>query len=179
VAYLAINVRARSEERFVTLAQPVVGPENRLLFLRRRLRIKRAGAWHGVVAPIFPGYLFLRVDEEDPDLIHVLRSLPGFIRFLPANNRIMPLDARDEALVRHFLSFGEVLEKSLVEFDENRRIRVVSGPLKGLDGRIVKVDRRKQRARVKLELYQETFEIDFGFEALEPAPQPAPVHSQG
>jgi transcriptional antiterminator NusG len=50
-----------------------------------------------------------------------------------------------------------------------------SGPLKWLDGKIVKVDRRKHRARVTLELYQEAFEIDFGFEALEPSPQPASV----
>ena len=114
--------------------------------------------------------MFLRAEEADPETAYFLRSLPGFIRFLPGNDRIMPLDARDESLVRHFLSFGEVLQKSVVEFDENKRIRVVSGPLKGLDGKIVKVDRRKKRARVKLELYQEAFEIDFGFEALEPSP---------
>jgi len=39
--------------------------------------------------------------------------------------------------------------------------------LKDLEGRIVRVDRRKGRARVRLELYADSFEVDFGFEALD------------
>ena len=68
----------------------------------------------------------------------------------------------------HFsASFGEVLDKSKVQFDENKRIRVVHGALKGLEGKIVKVDRRKQRAKVSLSLYDSAFLIDFGFDLLE------------
>ncbi|HTP60018.1 MAG TPA: KOW motif-containing protein, partial [Spirochaetia bacterium] len=69
------------------------------------------------------------------------------------------------------LGFGEIVDKSMVYFDQDRRIRVVSGPLKGLEGRIVRVDRRKGRARVRLELYQDSFEIDFGFDSMEAAPE--------
>jgi transcriptional antiterminator NusG len=36
----------------------------------------------------------------------------------------------------------------------------------GLEGYIVKVDRRKKRARVKLSLYQNSFAIDFAFEEI-------------
>ncbi|MFW5689149.1 MAG: KOW motif-containing protein, partial [Spirochaetota bacterium] len=48
-------------------------------------------------------------------------------------------------------------------------IEVKEGPLAGLEGRIVKVDRRKQRAKVRLDLYQESFLVDFGFELLAPS----------
>ncbi len=170
MSYYAIQIRSQTEARYVSMARRLSAEigEN-LFFLRRSLRVKKGGRWHEQTAPIFSGYVFLRIDSLDPDTSGTLRSLPGFIRFLPANDRIQPLDDRDEAMLRHFLSFGEVVSKSVVQFDENHRITVVSGPLKGLDGRIVKVDRRKQRARVRLELYQETFEIDFGFQALEPS----------
>jgi transcriptional antiterminator NusG len=57
-----------------------------------------------------------------------------------------------------------------VSFDAERRIRVISGPLKTLEGRIIKVDRRKGRARVRLELYEDAFLIDFGFDAIESLP---------
>ena len=63
---------------------------------------------------------------------------------------------------------GEVVEKSKVYFDENKRIRVTEGALKGLEGHIVKVDKRKRRAKVKLALYDDSFLIDFGFELMEP-----------
>ena len=39
--------------------------------------------------------------------------------------------------------------------------------MKGLEGRIIKVDRRKKRAKIKLSLYEESFRVDFGFEILE------------
>ncbi len=45
----------------------------------------------------------------------------------------------------------------------------MSGPLKELEGKIVKVDRRKGRAKVKLDMFEHAFLIDFGFEALENA----------
>jgi transcriptional antiterminator NusG len=65
--------------------------------------------------------------------------------------------------------FGQVIDKSVVYFDTGKRIRVVSGPLKELEGKIVKVDRRKGRAKVKLDMFENEFLIDFGFEALENA----------
>jgi transcriptional antiterminator NusG len=41
-----------------------------------------------------------------------------------------------------------------------------------MEGRVVKVDRRKGRARIRLELYEDSFMIDFGFDALENAEGP-------
>jgi transcriptional antiterminator NusG len=54
-----------------------------------------------------------------------------------------------------------------VSFDINGRISVKEGPLKGYEGKIVHVDKRKRRARVQLDLYKESYHIDFGFELLE------------
>jgi transcriptional antiterminator NusG len=39
--------------------------------------------------------------------------------------------------------------------------------MKGLEGQVVKVDRRKKRAKIKLELYDDSFLVDFGFEFLQ------------
>ena len=97
-----------------------------------------------------------------------MRKTDGFFRFLPDNHNITPLEERDRALLLHFLSYGEIVETSEVYFDENSRIQVFKGPMKGLEGRVVKVDRRKKRAKVKLVLYEQYFLIDFGFEVLIP-----------
>jgi transcriptional antiterminator NusG len=63
---------------------------------------------------------------------------------------------------------------SKVYFDEDARIVVVDGPLAGLEGKIVKVDKRKGRAKIKLDLYDDSFTIDLGFELLEKAAEPKP-----
>jgi transcriptional antiterminator NusG len=141
--------------------------EARFIWLRRSLRIKKSGDWIETLAPIFPGYLFVKAKEISPELFLKIKPIPGFFRFLQSNENIEPLSEGDRELLLHFLSFGQVIEKSVVYFDEGKRIRVMSGPLKELEGRIVKVDRRKGRAKVKLDMFENSFLIDFGFEALE------------
>jgi transcriptional antiterminator NusG len=89
------------------------------------------------------------------------------VRFLRESPHPTPLSDRDLSLIRHFISFGECADTSKVTFDEHDRIVVLEGPLKGLEGRIEKVDRRKRRARVRLDLYDASFPIDLGFEIVE------------
>jgi transcription termination/antitermination protein NusG len=175
MAYFAIQVRTGTEGRFMALAQKkgFLPPDARLLWPRRRLRIRRAGAWLDSLAAIFPGYLFIQVDGIPGELFSALRGTAGFLRFLRSNDDIVPMNRRDEDVLAHFLGFGEVVDRSVVFFDENRKVQVLSGPLKGLEGRIIKVDRRKGRARVKLSLYEDSFAVDLGFELLEQAPAAA------
>jgi transcriptional antiterminator NusG len=175
MSFFVIQVKTGNEERCQLQAGKFLHPEReRLFWPRRSLRIRRQGQWRDTDAPIFPGYLFLQAEQLETELYWRLKGLPGFQRFLRDNTHIEPLGPRDRELLQHFLSFGEVLHRSTVTFDADRRIRVISGPLKSLEGRIVKVDRRKGRARVRLELYEDAFLIDFGFDAIEPllaAPQ--------
>ncbi len=166
-AYFAIQVRTRREEKYLQLSAPLVqAADGRLLWPRRSLRIRKKGKWRDVKTPIFPGYLFLEVDSISPDLYWGLRRLAGFLRFLKDNQNIIPLPERDTQILRNLLQFGEVVAKSIATFDENNRIRILEGPLKGLEGNIVKVDRRKGRAKIRLDLYEESYQVDFGFQSI-------------
>src|SRR5689334_7670353 len=142
--YYALQVHVGGEEKFLSAARhaPDV-PEGAVLWPRRRLRIRRKGAWREALASVFAGYLFVRADSVDGGLFGRLRSQPGFIRFLPSNESIRALGDRDQATLSHFMAFGEIVDRSVLTFDEHRRIRVISGPLRGLEGRIVGLDRRK------------------------------------
>jgi len=172
MAFFALQVWTGNEAKFFALSSRLLEEAgSRLLWPRRSLRIRRAGTWRDSLAPIFPSYLFLQAQQVDPALYTDLKRTPGFVRFLPSNDGVAPLEAKDQALLTHFLSFGEIVERSSAYFDENQRIRVLSGPLKSLEGMIVRVDRRKGRARVRLEMYEDSFEVDFGFEALDAAPE--------
>jgi transcriptional antiterminator NusG len=175
MAFFVIQVRTGKERRYIKQAEKVLqAPAERLFWPRRALRIRRQGEWKDSVASIFPGYLFLQTESIPPPLFGALKRISGFVRYLKDNQHVEALNARDREILLHFLSYGEVVQKSKVFFDENNRIRVISGPLRGMEGRVVKVDRRKGRARIRLELYEDSFLIDFGFDALEKAlDQPA------
>jgi transcriptional antiterminator NusG len=175
--YYAIQVKTRAEDKFIKLFK-ALHPETPfpIYFPQRRLDIRRGGHVKPSMAAVFPGYLFVEV-ENDSDLFASqwdFRRTEGFYRFLRSNQEITPLADRDLELVLHFIkNAGPVAGRSKVYFNENSRIVVVEGPLMGLEGRIIKVDRRKGRAKVSLDLYNDSFAIDLAFEvigATEPAP---------
>jgi transcriptional antiterminator NusG len=166
--YYALQVRTRGEEKYIRLFK-ATNPEAsvRLVFPLRRLSIRRLGKTSDELAPVFPGYLFAEVsDPLNPRQQWSLRRTDGFFRFLRSNQDVRPLSGDDLRTVMHFIGCGPVAEKSKVFFNDEDRIVVAEGPLKGLEGSIVKVDKRKGRAKVKLDLYDDSFTIDLAFEVI-------------
>lgn len=168
--FYALQVRTRSEDRYIKKVTSINSGFSddriRLHFPRRRMQVRRQGKEIMEIAPVFPGYLFLETTEFSKELRWFLRQTEGFFRFLPDNTHPAPLAGRDLSTLMHFISTGPIAERSRVIFDEQDRIQILSGPLKGLEGQIVKVDKRKGRAKVKLDLYNEQFLIDFSFEMI-------------
>jgi transcription termination/antitermination protein NusG len=165
--FYVIQVRTGGEKLYLKLTRKLVeGKDIEILWPRRKLTIRKKGKKIENSAPIFPGYLFIKSEQFPQELFRPLKRARGFTRFLETNERIKPLRGTDKELLLHFLSFGEITQKSTVTFDENNRIVVIEGPLKGLEGSIIKVDKRKGRAKVQLDLYKESFLVDLGFDVL-------------
>ena len=170
MAYYAIQIKTRAEEKFIRMFRKQ-NPELDLplFFPQRSLDIRRGGRIKPTKLAIFPGYIFLDIHDDDSIYNYqwIFRRTPGFYRFLRSNQDIAPLQSRDLELVMHFIKqTGSLAGKSRVYFDDNARIVVISGPLSGLEGRIIKADKRKGRAKVKLDLYDDSFTIDLAFEVL-------------
>jgi len=169
--YYALQIKTRGEEKYMRLFKAQHPEINLPLFFpQRSLDIRRGGKIVPAKLAIFPGYVFLELPEEENILNYhwAFRRTEGFYRFLRSNRDIAPLQNRDLELVLHFIkNVGPLAGKSKVYFDENSRIVVISGPLSGLEGRIVKADKRKGRAKIKLDLYGDSFCIDLAFEVME------------
>ena len=169
----AMQVKTRGEEKFIRLFRgknPDI--DLPLYFPQRALDLRRGGRIIPSKLPIFPGYVFLEIQDDENILNYqwAFRKTEGFYRFLHSNQDIIPLQNRDLELVLHFIKeVGPLAGKSQVYFDDNSRIVVIAGPMYGLEGRIVKADKRKGRAKIKLDLYDDSFCIDLAFEVLERA----------
>jgi transcriptional antiterminator NusG len=168
--YYALQVKTRGEEKYIKLFK-ALNPEITvpLYFPQRSLDIRRKKTVVHTRSAIFPGYIFIEVESESElQKPHwAFRRTEGFYRFMRSNQDVRPLADKDLELVLHFIrKVGPLAGKSLVTFDENSKIIVIEGPLAGLEGKIVKVDRRKGRAKIKLDIYGDSFTIDFAFEAL-------------
>ncbi|MDR2071446.1 MAG: antiterminator LoaP [Treponema sp.] len=170
--YYAIQVKTRGEEKYISLYRALYpGRPLEIYFPRRRLNLRRKGVMTQGTPPVFPGYIFVEVDNEDSILKYQweFRRTDGFFRFLRSNQNICPLQDKDLEVVLHFIKkVGPVAGKSRVYFDQNSRVVVADGPLIGLEGKIIKIDRRKGRAKIKLDLYDDSFSIDLAIEVIEP-----------
>jgi transcriptional antiterminator NusG len=165
--YYAIQVRSSGEDDF-TLRLLKTHPEFVVRVLKKRLMVRKGGKVAPSVSILFPGYVFLESAEDaiDADAIHAMRTTKGFYRILPETKDAKPLDPKDSEIVRRFSSFGKELGISLVRFDENDRIVVAEGPLKGLEGQIVKIDRRKKRAKIRMDICDSAILFDLGYELI-------------
>lgn len=108
--------------------------------------IRSGGAWLQKVYTLFPGYVFVKVDYN-ADTHRRLLDTKNVIRILSCGAVPSPLSA-DEALWVEYLGGGP-LEPSVIAPDGGQ-FRVVEGPLAALEDKIIRIDRHRRRARLRL-----------------------------
>lgn len=168
MAYYVIRVAPRQEEAFLRLSTRLIHDEGvSMVYPRRKMEHLKRGKRILAEVALFPGYVFLRSDSGlPPELYGRIKALPGFTHFLRQGDEISEVRGKDLELLSHFLKFGEVTPTSQVVFDENQRIKVISGPMEGMEGQIVHVDKRKRRAKIRLDFDHGTFTVTLGFELM-------------
>ncbi|MDR2864965.1 MAG: antiterminator LoaP [Spirochaetaceae bacterium] len=143
-------------------------------FPQREINERHKGKIIKKVLPVFPGYIFLEFDVSQNiyDYLVFFKKGRGFSRFLNSNQNIRLLEGRDLQIILLLIRReNAVAEISKARFNEEDKIMITSGALMGLEGEIVKIDRRKGRAKVRLDLYGEDFSFDLSFETIKSAEQ--------
>lgn len=163
-----IQVNTGKEDTFLKLWEQQKDKHNlNVYWPRRELMIRKQGHTRKTLVPVFPGYLFVEANEIDPYIFQEFRHIHYFNRFLKGNDNICPLPEDEQRIIIQLVNKGKIIKQSKVIFNEQDRIVVVEGPMMGLEGLIVKVDKRRKRAKVQLSLYHKAYPVDFGFETLE------------
>ena len=166
--YYIIHVATGREQFFVENVKKMslqLAEKHNFIYLTRELTIRRQGKIMKELQPMFPSYIIVQTTGEvDSFTLAALKKVPDFYHFLNSNTDIVALGGHDLQVIQHFLGLGPKIGQSLVRFDENDRIVVIEGPLKGIEGCIVKVDKRKQRAKICVNFGGAAHTMDLGFE---------------
>jgi transcription antitermination factor NusG len=114
--------------------------------------------------PLFPGYVFVKFALRDR---LQLLQIPGVVHLVSFNGHPAPLPQEDIQAIRNCLDRGHQLEPHPY-LKAGRRVRVMSGPLKGLEGIIL---RRKNKTRFVLsfELIMRSLAVEIDETELMPA----------
>jgi transcription termination/antitermination protein NusG len=113
---------------------------------------------------VFPGYVFL---ESEPGNEYVFRiPKDGALKLLTTSNRSWQLYGSDERFARWVFSLNGLISLSKA-YQEGDQVKVISGPLKDLEGYILRVDKRNQSGQVSLIFNNRMVKTWLGFEYVE------------
>lgn len=118
---------------------------------RIRIRQRRRGQWIDAVEVLFPRYIFIRVDpaRRSTASIRSTRGVVGLVRF-GGQPAVVP-DAVMDALRQREDAASGLHEDKRPLFNEGEAIKLVDGPLAGMEGVFTQIDGDK-RVIVLLEL---------------------------
>jgi transcriptional antiterminator RfaH len=156
LAWYAVQTKPRSEERVIHRLRDQRG----LAVFLPRLEIVRKRRSHRVtvVEPLFPSYLFVRMNLE-PDPWYTVKWAPGVRRIVGTGETPTPVPPDAMQLLMARCGDGEVIHwRSGMQ--EGDRVRVVYGPFAGLEGILERPTSRGERVRVLLRLLGSTTAVE-------------------
>ena len=154
--WYVMQVRTGTEENIRCQCQRLISSDilKRCFIPYYQQKKRFQGKWHIQERILFPGYVFL-IAENLEQLVENLRKVTGMTRLLGTGDEIIPLSQEEEQLVA--MSTGII---------ENDQVRILTGPLQGMEGYIRKINRHKRKAWVSIEMFGRSVDMEVGLEII-------------
>ena len=171
IRYGCLFCRVGSEESVVrTVKERLTSVDAvRLTKVRRRYT---AGQVREETVSLLPGYVFVRAPEDYP--LFYRAKLQGVHRVLSDTEGRWQLHGTDAEFTEKAFGTQGVIGLSQAWF-EGDRIRISGGFLQGYEGNILRVNKRRGTAQVRLTLDQKEMLIWVGYELIQPKHEGSPL----
>lgn len=112
--------------------------------LRAEYQRRRAGVWHREVEVLYPGYLFLQIEDMEA-FENALKLTTEYSRLLTVGGDAAPLSAEEADFVRNVGGPDHVVAMSQATLAADV-LHIFSGPLMGRERSVMGYNRRKRLA---------------------------------
>ena len=113
---------------------------------------------------LFPSYVFIETDRIK-DFVSNINWFPGFNVVLHIDELYCPIYKHEEYLLTELADDHGIIDISS-GYMEGDRIRIISGPLVGQEGRILWVNPRKGVAILQMNLFNRVTEVSLELELI-------------
>lgn len=158
----------KGQEEYVKAEAESFIPDVKFMLLLRMGKYKYRGEWVEEPRPMFPGYFFAVTD--DPYTVRSkLKKVFRFCKIVGFDGALIPISYDERVFLESLIDEDGVTGMSygVIEGDQ---IIVFEGPMKGLESRIVKIDRKKRLAYLKVEMGNTSTEMQIGLEVVRKTP---------
>jgi transcription antitermination factor NusG len=158
--WFALRVKSRSEKVVSTIARNKGFEEFLPLYQCRRRWSDRLKS---VEFPLFPGYVFCRLD---PQYRLPLLTIPGVIQFVGIGKVPVPIDDAEIMAIQSAVATGLSTEPWPF-LEVGQRVRLEDGPLAGLEGFLIEI-RKRFRVVVSVSLLKRSMAVEIDREWVAP-----------
>src|SRR5690554_541619 len=158
--WYALFVQSQQEEKVKKILELEIGDEFQYLIPKRKLRERKGGKWQFVTRRLFPGYILIH-GNITVDWYYRIKRIPDVIKFLRDDEEVLQIDERELKVLNILVDKSDTVEMSTV-YKQGDTIQVIDGPLQGLEGRIVSINRRKGRAKVRINFLNQEKVVELG-----------------
>jgi len=132
---------------------------NVLVPKEKKIKIK-GGKKQIVEEKIYPGYVFVEMIVTD-ETWYVVRNTPNVTGFIGAGTT--PIPVPEEEMKKLFERIQREEPEFVIDLKEGEMVRIVEGPFKDLEGKVMLVDKEKGKVKVSVNLFgRETpVELDY------------------
>jgi transcription antitermination factor NusG len=167
--WYVLSTYSGSERKIKCLIEQLFGDRYDLYLPRRELLHTINGKHKKIVRALFPGYIFIhkKIDEFILDIRR--HSIGRHLRpicqdFVPA----MVCENEMELLMEISGPDGLVaISEGILK--QNRSVEIVRGPLKDLTGRILFINARKRKAKIRVRMLNREMQLTVGLDLLNPS----------
>lgn len=164
-AWYAVWTRSHCER---LVAQQLTGKGFTTFLPEMRVRSRRVHGSQAVPVPMFPGYLFIREALDKRRYVDIL-MVRGIVRVLEDGwTRLTPIPDADIETIRQVLDANVDIYPH-PHLRHGDRVRVVEGPLSGIEGLFVQDKQHKGRLVLSVDLLGRSVSVEVDDAAVRPA----------
>lgn len=163
--WYALYTMSGQEEKVKAVLEKQLSEFHYVIY-RRALRERKGGQWYDVERKLFPGYLLVRgsmTDDKRSELMQVEASF----RILENDGECLCLSESEVKILGLLDVDGDGRIGRSKVYVIGDRIQVIDGPLQGQESRVLSVDKRKGRVKVRLDFCGSERVIELGIDVIE------------
>lgn len=164
-AWYAVFVQTGHEEAVKRSLKDCLKDKAKPVIVKRKLKERKKGMWTEVEKNLYPGYILVygQLDKYDCKDIN---KINGAIKVLSDKDGPISIDKSEMTIIEKLIDIDGIIGYSTGIIKDDKVI-ITNGPLKHIQGLVKSVDKRKHRAKVKVQFLGEERLIDFGINFLE------------
>lgn len=149
----ALFVAIGHEEKVKKAIEATFKDEIKSIVPKRELRQRKSGEWYKVKRTLFSGYILIK-GRITIETYYRIKEIPMLANLLRDESGPLKIDEKELEVLNILLKDDDENIGFYTVYKEGQKVKIIDGPIYGLEGDIQSVDTRKGRAKINIDFFR-------------------------